>query len=251
MAERSALITGAAKRIGRRLALGFAKDGYAVGIHCRQSHNDAEALKNTIREHGGKAEIFIADLQKPDQIETLIKDAFQKMPNLSCLVNNAAIFEKDALGSLNAALWQTQMDVNLRAPVFLSQWFAERLPKREKGVIVNLLDQKLLRINPHFFSYTISKAALLAATEMMAQALAPAIRVNAIAPGGVLADKHRSEESLKREAAGTPLGVSASVDDIWRAVRFILETPSMTGQTIALDGGAHLAWKARHSGDSP
>ena len=248
MTKRGALITGGARRIGRRLALGFAEAGYAVGIHCWHSQREAQTLCEEIRNDGGAAELFTADLTKEEAPDALIEEASAKLEGLSCLVNNASLFEKDAFGALDFDLWERHIHTNLRAPLFLSQSFAKRIGQ-EPANIINILDEKVWRLNPSFFSYTLSKSALWTATQLMAQALAPHIRVNGVGPGPVLPASDMTDQSFARMAEATPLGKSVSPDDIWRAVRFIIETPSLTGQMIAVDSGQHLAWQTPDIGD--
>jgi NAD(P)-dependent dehydrogenase (short-subunit alcohol dehydrogenase family) len=161
----------------------------------------------------------------------------------TCLINNAARFDWDVLETLDAKTWQATLDVNLRAPVFLTQAFAKALPQQQRGNVINLIDQKVLRLDPEHFSYTIAKSALWIATQTMAQALAPRIRVNAIAPGPVFKSEGQSEVSFEREARATLLQQPVNADDVTAAIQFLLKTPSITGQMIALDGGQHLAWK--------
>jgi NAD(P)-dependent dehydrogenase (short-subunit alcohol dehydrogenase family) len=165
-----------------------------------------------------------------------------------CLINNAARFEPDTLATLGGATWQAHLDVNLRAPVFLTQAFASALPDGVEGNVINILDQKVLRLTPDYFSYTIAKAALWTATQTMAQALAPKIRVNAIAPGPVLKHEGQSRRAFERECGATLLGRAVSAGDVAGAVRFLLETPSITGQLIALDSGQHLAFDEERGG---
>jgi NAD(P)-dependent dehydrogenase (short-subunit alcohol dehydrogenase family) len=159
---------------------------------------------------------------------------------LRCLVNNASLFLNDGMGKLDAALWQAHMDVNLRAPVFLAESFAAHLPPGSAGNIINIVDQRVLRPAPGFFSYTVSKSGLAWVTRTMAQALGPHIRVNAIAPGPVLRSIHQTQEEFEAEGRSTLLRHGTTPEEIAGAVHFLLGTPSVTGQTICLDGGQHL-----------
>ena len=162
---------------------------------------------------------------------------------MTCLINNASHFEDDRLQTLNEESWRTHMAVNLQAPVFLSQALSAQLPVGEEGNIINILDQRVLRPNPLFFSYTLTKSALFTATKTMAQALAPRIRVNAIGPGPALASIYQSNEEFEREANSTLLGRGTTPEEIAEAVIFILRAQAMTGQMIALDAGQHLLWQ--------
>ncbi len=197
----------------------------------------------TIRQLGVRAECFRASLSEHAQVEALIPDIVKAMGPVTCLINNASHFADDRLTDLSEASWRTHMAINLEAPVFLCRDFAAQLPQGETGNILNILDQRVLRPNPQFFSYTLSKSALWVATKTMAQALAPRIRVNAIGPGPTLASAYQSNEAFENECRAMPLGHGTTPDEIAEAVLFILNAPAMTGQMIALDGGQHLLWQ--------
>ncbi len=238
-----ALITGGSVRIGRAIALRLAKSGFSVAIQYNQSQAEAVDLVSVITELGGRAGCFRASLAEHAEVEALIPEITQTMGPITCLVNNASHFAGDHLPGLAAESWRRHMAVNLDAPVFLAQAFAAQLPDGESGNIVNIIDQRVLRPNPQFFSYTLSKSALWAATITMAQALAPKIRVNAIGPGPALKSIHQSEADFEQECRAMPLGHGTTPDEIAYAVLFILRARSMTGQMIALDGGQHLLWQ--------
>jgi NAD(P)-dependent dehydrogenase (short-subunit alcohol dehydrogenase family) len=182
-----------------------------------------------------------ADLARLDALAPLIEACARALGPPTCLVNNAARYAWDTLSTLEGETWQAQLDVNLRAPIFLAQAFAKALPERAEGNVINVVDQKVLRPDPDYFSYTIAKSALWTATQTMAQALAPRIRVNAIAPGPVLKSLNQSETEFEREVRATLLKRRVTVEDVTAAIRFLLETPSITGQIIALDAGQHLS----------
>jgi NAD(P)-dependent dehydrogenase (short-subunit alcohol dehydrogenase family) len=237
------LITGGAVRIGRAISLFLAKSGYSAAIQYNHSKEQAVDLAAAIRDAGGNAACFQAALADRAQVDALIPQINQAMGPLTCLVNNASHFADDRLPQLSAESWHSHMAVNLEAPVFLAQAFATQLPEGQTGNIINILDQRVLRPNPHFFSYTLSKSALWAATITMAQTLAPRIRVNAIGPGPTLRSAYQSEEDFERECRAMPLGHGTSAGEIAEAVLYILRTPSLTGQMIALDGGQHLLWQ--------
>jgi NAD(P)-dependent dehydrogenase (short-subunit alcohol dehydrogenase family) len=239
------LVTGAGRRLGRSISLDFATRGWRVGIHYGASAADALALVEDIERKGGKAAAFAADLGRLDTLAPLIAACAKALGPPICLINNAARFGWDTLKTLDGASWQAHLDVNLRAPIFLTQAFAEALPDQSSGNVINLIDQKVLRPDPQYFSYTIAKAALWTATQTMAQALAPRIRVNAIAPGPVLKSEGQSQAEFERECQATPLHRGVGADDITAAIRFLLETNSVTGQMIALDAGQHLAWRGK------
>jgi NAD(P)-dependent dehydrogenase (short-subunit alcohol dehydrogenase family) len=239
-APRTALITGAARRIGRALALDLADAGWAVAIHYRKSSVEAEALALEIRAAGGVAAAFQTDLRNSAALTRLVADVGRDLGPLTALINNASEFLPDALQSLDESTWDLHLNVNLRAPVFLAQAMAGQLPAEEQGNIINIIDQRVWNLSPEFFSYTISKAGLWTATRTLAQALAPRVRVNAIAPGPALRSVYQTEDDFKRETQSTLLGRGPSAEEIAAAVRFIFNTPSLTGQMLALDGGQHL-----------
>jgi len=235
------LVTGAARRLGRAIALDFANRGWRVGVHHGASAAQASELVAEIAAKGGQAAALTADLARLDALASLIAACTAALGPPICLINNAARYEWDALSSLEGATWQAHLDVNLRAPVFLAQAFANTLPAGAEGNIINIVDQKVLRPDPDYFSYTIAKSALAAATQTMAQALAPRIRVNAIAPGPVLKSQGQSQADFEQECRATLLQRPVSPDDVTAAIRFLLDTPSITGQIIALDSGQHLS----------
>ena len=239
------LVTGAGRRLGRAIALDFANRGWRVGVHYGSSAAEAKALAAEIERMGGKAATLEADLASVAALDPLMQACAEALGTPTCLINNAARFERDTLGTLTGESWQAHLDVNLRAPVFLARAFARSLPEGVTGNVVNLIDQKVLRLNPDYFSYTIAKAALWTATRTMAQALAPRVRGNAVAPGPVLRSRGQSEAEFQREVGGTLLQRQVEPDDVIAAIRFLLDTPSITGQLIALDGGQHLVWKGQ------
>lgn len=238
-----ALITGGARRIGRAIADDLSRHGWAVAIHCHHSRADADTLSNEIRNRGAKAAVIVADLADPSNAGAIIRDARAALGPVTLLVNNASIFETDGIGKLDAGLWQRQMTINLAAPVFLADAFAAALPAGVEGNVVNIVDQRAWKPTPHYMSYQLSKSALLTATRTLAQALAPRIRVNAIGPGPTLPSPRQQQRDFDRQAAAVPLKRATDLADFGRAIRFLVETPSITGQMIALDGGQHIAWQ--------
>jgi NAD(P)-dependent dehydrogenase (short-subunit alcohol dehydrogenase family) len=237
----TALITGAARRIGRAIALDLAAHGWRVAIHYRRSRDEAEALAAEIARTGGTAAALHANLGDINDVQALIGSCAQTLGTPTCLVNNASEFFLDTMGSVTPAGWDTHLDINLKAPVFLAQALYANLPDGVEGNVINIIDQRVWRPTPDFFSYTISKAGLWTATQTLAQAMAPRVRVNAIGPGPVLQSVHQTQSDFAAETLSTPLQRGPSLPEIAAAVRFILATPSMTGQMIALDGGQHLA----------
>jgi NAD(P)-dependent dehydrogenase (short-subunit alcohol dehydrogenase family) len=236
------LVTGAGRRLGRAIALDLAQRGWRVGVHFGASEAEALAVVDAIEAMGGQAAALDADLFRLEDLAPLIEACTERLGTPTCLINNAACFEWDSLDSLTAESWAMHLDLNLRAPVFLTQAFARTLPAHVSGNVINVIDQKVWRLNPDYFSYTIAKSALWTATQTLAQALAPRIRVNAVAPGPVLPARDQTEAEFAAECRSTLLKRVVSMDDVTGAVRFLLETPSITGQMIALDGGQHLAW---------
>ena len=240
---RAVLITGAARRIGRALAEDFGRRGWQVGLHYRSSADEAAQVAAAIRASGGKASLFQADLADADACAALMEEAFATLPGLCCLINNASRFEHDTALDFTTEGWAAHLDVNLRAPALLARDFAGQCPPERQGVIINIIDQRVWKLTPDFFSYTLSKAGLWTMTRTLAQALAPSIRVNAIGPGPTLASPRQTGEGFDRQCAALPLERGPGLDEICAAAHFILDTPSMTGQMIALDGGQHLAWQ--------
>ena len=238
----TALVTGAAKRIGRAIALGLAKDGWAVAVHYRRSGRAARELAGKISKSGGRAAAVRADLGREDEVKALVACAKDALGTVSLLVNNASVFEQDGAETATRESWDAHMETNLRAPFVLIQSFARQLPEDASGNVINLLDQRVWKPTPHFLSYTLSKSGLWTLTRTLALALAPRIRVNAIGPGSVLPSARQSAAQFARQSAATPLGRAIEPEEIFAAVRFILAAPSMTGQMIALDGGQHLGW---------
>lgn len=237
-----ALVTGAAKRIGRAIALALADDGYDVAVHYGASRRDAEEVAAAILAKGRRAVALGADLAREAETLALLGVATGALGPVTCLVNNASVFERDEALTVTRESWDAHLETNLRAPFVLMQEFARALPAERHGAIVNVLDERVWNLTPHFVSYTLSKAGLWTLTQAMAMALAPRIRVNAIGPGPTLPSPRQSEEQFARQQAGVPLGHGATPEEIAAAVCFILGSGSMTGQMIALDGGQHLGW---------
>lgn len=249
---RAALVTGAGRRIGAAIAQGLAADGWRVAVHYNGSAEAARATVAAIVAAGGTAVALRADLADPAALPALLAEATAALGALSCLVNNAALFAPDTVGGIAAAGFDAHIAVNLRAPLLLAQEFAARLdPAIARGVVVNLLDQKLANMNPDFASYTLSKAGLAAATTLLAQALAPRVRVVGVAPGLTLpldaaldgaaedGDGRRIRDFAAVHAA-TPLARGSTPQDIAGAVRYLVDADAVTGTTLLVDGGQHL-----------
>ncbi|MCW8861027.1 MAG: SDR family oxidoreductase [Rhodospirillales bacterium] len=237
-----ALVTGAAHRIGRAIALDLAANGWSVALHYNRSQTAAAELADVIVRDGGRAAIVHADLAIENQVERLVDHASDELGPVTCLINNASVFEGDTLESTTRASWNLHMEVNLRAPFVLIQRMAALLPPEAEGNAINLIDQRVWNLTPHFTSYTLSKSGLWTLTRTLAQALAPRIRVNAIGPGPTLPSIRQTETQFARQYASMPLQRPATPEEIARTALFILATPTMTGQMIALDAGQHLGW---------
>ena len=235
-----ALVTGSARRIGRALALTAARAGYDVVVHHRNSPQDAAETVRQVEALGRAATPAAFDLADADACRDLVAAA---LGALTLLVNCASLFEDDRIQSVTPLSWDAAIATNLRAPVLLSQAFAAALPADRQGLIVNIIDQRVLRLTPQFFSYAVSKAALWSATQMMAQGLVPRIRVNAIAPGPTLPSVHQSQAAFDAETAAVILGHGATPAEIGQALAYLIDAPSVTGQMIAVDGGQHLSWR--------
>jgi NAD(P)-dependent dehydrogenase (short-subunit alcohol dehydrogenase family) len=236
----AALVTGGTRRIGRILVSACARAGYDVAIHCRNVDDDAQATAAEVRALGRRASIHVCDLRQEAAVSPLIGEAETELGPVTLLVNCASVFEEDAFSSMNRASWDAHLETNLRAPLILAQAFARRLPGDREGQIVNILDQRVLSPGPDFFSYTLSKAALWSATQMLARGLAPRIRVNAIGPGPTLASIHQTPEDFDEEVAGTPLREAVDPREIGLALTYLIDALAVTGQMIAVDAGQHL-----------
>lgn len=246
-----ALVTGGARRIGKSIALRLAENGWSVAIHYRSSAAKAETVAAEVRLRGGKAMTIEADLTREQEVETIIPRVAEQLGQVSLLVNNASAFEMDKADTATRASWDKHIEANLRAPFVLSQAFARQYTNQSGGNIINMLDQRVWKLTPYFISYTIAKMGLWTLTRTLALSYAPRIRVNGIGPGPTLPSPRQSEEQFAQQSAAMPLGHGATPREIARAVLFILDSPSMTGQMIALDGGEHLGWQVPGKGFQP
>jgi NAD(P)-dependent dehydrogenase (short-subunit alcohol dehydrogenase family) len=253
MSGKRALVTGAARRLGRAMALDLAASGWSVAIHYNGSAEDALQTAAEAQAHGAHAAALRADLLHEEEVGGLVARAVDALGGpLSLLINNASIFEHDRLGTITRTSWDRAIESNLRAPVRLTQDFAAQAPEPlidaggepvAQASVINMIDQRMLKPTPHFASYTMAKAGLAMFTRTAAQALAPAIRVNAIGPGPTMRNDRQSEAHFARQRAGCILRRGADAEDIVFAMRFILACKALTGQMIAIDGGQHLAWE--------
>lgn len=246
-----ALVTGGARRIGRAIALDLAAHGWAVAVHHRDSDGDASEVVEAISAHRGRAAAFAADLRAEDEVARLVDTVVAALGPITCLVNNASVFEYDSPETVTKESWDLHMQVNLRAPFLLIQEFLRQLPQGATGNVINILDQRVWNLTPHFTSYTVSKAGLWTLTQTLAMALAPNVRVNGIGPGPTLPSKRQSAEHFARQWLSTPLARPVTPEEICAAVRYILSAPSVTGQMIAVSSGQHLAWARCRRGEGP
>lgn len=248
----TALVTGAGKRLGRAMALYLAGRGHDIAVHYATSADEAETTVAEIRAMGRSAQAFRADLLDEAQVQALVPAATAALGSLTVLVNSASIFEYDRIDTATRESWDRHIESNLRAPYVLTQGFARQCPPatadetgepRAQGLIVNMIDQRVLKLTPEFSTYTIAKMGLWALTQTAARGLAPHIRVNAIGPGPTLRGARQSEDHFARQRAATVLGRGSNPEDITAALGFFLDSPGVTGQFVAVDGGQHLGWK--------
>ena len=250
-----ALVTGAGKRLGRAMALYLAGRGFDVAVHYGQSTDAAEGTAADIRGKGRQATVLQANLLHEDEVQRLVPAAMEGLGGpITCLVNNASIFEYDTIASATRESWDRHMDSNLRAPVALTQALARHIPDPvpdargepvAQGLVVNMIDQKVRKLTPEHMSYTIAKAGLWAFTQTAAQALGPRIRVNGIGPGPTLQGARQSDGHFAGQRAATVLERGSEPDDICAALGYFLDAPAVTGQLLCVDGGQHLIWRTR------
>ncbi|GJL95885.1 MAG: short chain dehydrogenase [Hyphococcus sp.] len=239
-----ALVTGAGARIGKAIALALAGEGYDVAVHYRSSKNEADTVVSEIKKIGRKAVAVQTDLSIEEETAGLIKAATDKLGPLSLLVNSASVFEHDEIDTMTRESWDKHLETNLRAPLKLTQDFAAQAKVGANNLVVNLIDQRVLKLTPQFLTYTLTKSALFSLTQTLAQALGPkCIRVNGVGPGPVLKNARQSDEDWARQNEATILGHGATPDDICDTVLYLVKARAVTGQMIAVDGGQHLAWQ--------
>ena len=251
-ADNIAIITGAARRIGHEITRTLAEAGFYVALHTSaRSQPQAETLAADLRARGKKAIVVVANLENADEVATIVPHVAKTLGPVTLLVNNASIFEEDTAMGLDPANLDRHMAINLRAPLILSSALANQLPHGTKGNIINIIDQRVWRLNPKYFSYTLSKAALWTATQTLAQSLAPHIRVNAIGPGPTLANSRQDMVEFAKEARAVLLQQCVEPAEIAAAMLYLVHARSVTGQMIAVDGGQHLAWRTPDVVGSP
>jgi len=238
----NALITGASKRIGAAMARHLAEHGTNVAIHHHDSAEEAEELCSTLQAFGVKALPLKADLARPGETRKLLAEAVAALGPIDLVINNASIFEPDSVEELDEELWETHFAIHVRAPSVLAGEMAKQAVVNE-GLVVNMIDQRVWRLTPGFYSYTLSKSALWTATKTMAQALAPRIRVNGIGPGPTLPNERQSETDFQAQVDALLLKRPPALEEFGKTVSWLWQAKSVTGQMIALDGGQHLAWE--------
>jgi NAD(P)-dependent dehydrogenase (short-subunit alcohol dehydrogenase family) len=241
--KKTALVTGGARRIGRAIVEDLAAHGFSVAIHANRSAAEAVKLAEAIVERGGKAVVAEGDLTDIAEAEAMFARASAALGPIRLLVNNASIFQDDSGAAPDFAAWDRHFAVHLKAPVLLAGKLAAALPEDAEGLVVNVIDQRVWKLTPNHFSYTLSKSALWTATRTLAQALAPKVRVNAIGPGPALQGARQDRADFEAQVDGLILKRAPALAEFGATVRYLWEARSVTGQMIALDGGQHLAWQ--------
>ena len=238
--NKSAIVTGAAKRIGAGIAKALGSQGWFVYLHYNSSSEEAKEVLHEIKSSGGNGQLINMDLNNPDCGEQIINQIDRAAPPVELLINNAARFEYDNISNINSASLDQHFFANVRGPILLSKAFFELVEKGQQGCVINILDNKIFALNPDYLSYTISKAALQCATETFAMAMAPHVRVNGIAPGITLESGGQGESSFQKGQKMSPIGKVSSVEDIIKALFFIVNTTSLNGHIVTIDGGQRL-----------
>lgn len=239
--QKTALVTGGARRVGKAITQGLAKAGYSLAIHYNSSSDSADRLRSEIVANGGAAATFKADLADTVQANALFARARKELGDIDLLINNASLFEEDAYDALDEATWDRHFALHVKAPVQLASAFSKQ--KLGDGLIVNIIDDRVWKLSPNFASYTLSKSSLWTATRTMAQKFAPNIRVNAIGPGPTLPSLHQTNDQFERQLQSLLLQRAPQLDEIVDTILYFVRARSVTGQMIALDGGQHLGWQ--------
>ena len=246
MKNKNILITGAATRVGKAIALHFAEKGWNIALHYFKSSAKAKTLKKIIEKNFVNVTLIKADLKNPKQTEKIITMAKKKLGTIDCLINNAALFEKDDIANFTNKSWNDHLNINLLAPTILTKQFAKQASKKTISNIINIIDQRIFRLTPFFMSYTISKSGLQTLTKTMAMRLGPNIKVNAIAPGPTIKSKRQTDRHFKKQVRSTLLKKTVRLEDICDTVEFLISNNSVTGQIIAVDSGQNLSWNKKN-----
>ena len=245
MGKKNILITGGATRIGKEIALHFSEKGWNIAIHYFKSYSEAKKLKKIIEKNSVKVSLIKADLKNIKQVEKIIPFAKKKLGTIDCLINNAALFERDDILNFTEKSWENHLNINLFAPVVLTKYFVRQASKKNISNIINIIDQRVFKLTPHFMSYTLSKSGLYTLTKIMAMRLGPNIKVNGIAPGPTIKSKRQTTKHFNKQAKSTLLKKSVGVNDICDTVEFLIKNNSITGEVVAVDSGQNLTWNIK------
>jgi len=246
MKNKNLLITGAATRVGKAIALHFAERGWNIALHYFRSSSKVRELKKIIEQNWIKVVLIKADLKNPKQVEKIMPLAKRKLGTIDCLVNNAALFEKDDISNFTTKSWNDHFNINLLAPTILTKQFAKQASKKTVSNIINIIDQRIFNLTPFFMSYTISKSGLQTLTKTMAMRLGPNIKVNAIAPGPTIKSKRQTDKHFINQVKSTLLKKSVRLEDICDTVEFLINNNSITGQIVTVDSGQNLSWNRKN-----
>ena len=243
MEKQKIVITGGATRIGAAIAESLASQKNKITLHYNKSGKKAQKLKKILEKKGSKVFLIKANLNKISELNKIIRFANIKMKGMNCLINNASLFENDNIKNFSIRGWDKHLNINLKAPAILIKQFAKTVSKKNKAIIINIIDQRVFKLTPYFFSYTLSKTGLYTLTKTSAMSLAPNIRVNGIAPGPTIKNKRQSGKHFRKQYLSTPLKKSVDTKEICSAVKFLITNRSITGQVIVIDSGQNLNWK--------
>ena len=246
MINKNLLITGAATRVGKAIALHFAEKGWNIALHYFRSSSKARELKKIIEQNWVKVVLIKADLKNLKQVEKIMPMAKRKLGTIDCLINNAALFERDDISNFTTKRWNDHLNINLLTPAILTKQFAKQAPKKKISNIINIIDQRIFNLTPFFMSYTISKSGLHTLTKTMAMRLGPNIKVNGIAPGPTIKSKRQTDRHFKSQVKSTLLKKSVRLEDICDTVEFLINNNSITGQILAVDSGQNLSWNKKN-----
>ena len=246
MKDKNLLITGGATRVGKAIALHFAERGWNIALHYFRSSSKAKRLKKVLEQNCVKVALIKADLKNLKQTEKIITLARKKLGTIDCLINNAALFEKDDITNFTSKSWNDHLNINLLAPAILIKSFEKQASKKAISNIINIIDQRIFNLTPFFMSYTISKSGLQTLTKTMAMRLGPKIKVNAIAPGPTIKSKRQTDRHFKNQVNSTLLKKVVKLEDLCETVEFLIKNNSVTGQIIAVDSGQNLSWNMKN-----